>query len=190
MNYDKSIGGDGKHVTRSTFRPVKGLLSVAVELGILIIFITFNMPMTRIQAGPVFGALSIGSRPASQTSSAAYPVWVQSSLIRVGNTDAAGTASSISLSGARGETVDTQVIVQGPAGGLTNVNLSASALTGPGGATIPASNVTLYREYYLTVTGTASYGGGSNPPLRSGTYAQTPVAFYDSENRAPMIKNS
>src|SRR3984893_16492245 len=186
MNYDKSIGGDGKHVTRSTFRPVKGLLSVAVELGILIIFITFNMPMTRIQAGPVCGALSIGSRPASQTSSAAYPVWVQSSLIRVGNTDAAGTASSISLSGARGETVDTQVIVRAPAGGLTNVNLSASALTGPGGATIPASNVTLYREYYITVTGTASYGGGSNPPLGSGTYPEPLIPFNDPETGSPL----
>src|ERR1700730_8901208 len=186
MNYDKSIGGDGKHVTRSTFRPVKGLLSVAVELVVLIIIIILYMLVTHIQAGPIFGALSIGSRPASQTSSAAYPVWVQSSLIRVGNTDAAGTASSISLSSARGETVDTQVIVQGPAGGLTNVNLSASALTGPGGATIPASNVTLYREYYITVTGTASYGGGSNPPLGSGTYAEPLIPFNDPETGAPL----
>jgi len=44
---------------------------------------------------------------------------------------------------------------------LTNINVSATALTGPNGATIAASNVTLYREYYITVTGTASYGGGS-----------------------------
>src|ERR1700682_5856654 len=140
------------------------------------------MSVTRIQAGPVFGALSIGSRPASQTSSAAYPVWVQSSLIRVGNTDAAGTASSISLSGARGETVDTQVIVRAPAGGLTNVNLSASALTGPGGASIAASSVTLYREYYISVTGTANYGGGSNPPLGSGTYAEPLIPFNDPDS--------
>jgi len=52
--------------------------------------------------------------------------------------------------------VDTQVVVQGPAGGLTNINVSATALTGPNGATIAASNVTLYREYYITVTGTAT----------------------------------
>jgi hypothetical protein len=104
----------------------------------------------------------------------------------VGKTDAAGTTSSISLSSARGETVDTQVVVQGPSGGLTNVNVSASALTGPGGATIPASNVTLYREYYLTVTGTANYGGGSNPPLGSGTYPEPLIPFNDPETGSPL----
>src|SRR5258708_5549885 len=102
-----------------------------------------------------------------QTAPPSFSVWVAPSLVRVGKTDAAGTTSSISLSSARGETVDTQIVVQGPSGGLTNVNVSASALTGPGGATIPASNVTLYREYYLTVTGTANYGGRSHPTLGS-----------------------
>jgi hypothetical protein len=115
-----------------------------------------------------------------------FTAWVTSSLLRVGQTDAPGTTSSITLSSARGETVDTQVIVQGPAGGLTNVNLSASALTGPGGVTIPASNVTLYREHYLTVTGTASYGGGSNPPLGSGTYAEPLIPFNDPETGSPL----
>jgi hypothetical protein len=82
--------------------------------------------------------------------------------------------------------VDTQVIVQAPVGGLTNVNLSASALTGPGGASIPASSVTLYREYYITVTGTGSYGGGSNPPLGSGTYPEPLIPFNDPETGSPL----
>jgi hypothetical protein len=116
----------------------------------------------------------------------AFPVWVSPSLTRVGKTDAAGTASLIALSGARGETVDTQVVVRAPASGLTNVNLSASALTGPGGATIPASSVTLYREYYITVIGTASYGGGSNSPLGSGTYPEPLIPFNDPETGAPL----
>src|SRR5207245_7226832 len=133
--YDKSVRRIGEH-TRWTFRRAKGLLLTAAVFVVFTIFIA-----------------------ASQTSSAAFPLWVESSLIRVGQTDAPGTASSISLSSARGETVDTQVVVQGPAGGLSNVNLSASALTGPGGATIPASSVTLYREYYITVPGTANYDG-------------------------------
>ena len=121
-----------------------------------------------------------------QTAPPSFSVWVAPSLVRVGKTDAAGTTSSISLSSARGETVDTQIVVQGPSGGLTNVNVSASALTGPGGATIPASNVTLYREYYLTVTGTANYGGGSNPPLGSGTYPEPLIPFNDPETGAPL----
>jgi len=61
------------------------------------------------------------------------------------------------------------------------VNLSASALTGPGGASIPASSVTLYREYYIMVTGTANYGGGGNPPLRSGTYPEPLIPFNNPE---------
>ena len=119
-------------------------------------------------------------------SDAPFPVWVASSLIRIGQTDSSGATSAITLYGARGETVDTQVIVQAPSGGLTNVNLSASALAGPSGATISASNVILYREYYLTVTGTASYGGGSNPPLGSGTYPEPLIPFNDPETGAAL----
>jgi Glycoside hydrolase 123 N-terminal domain/Immunoglobulin I-set domain/Glycoside hydrolase 123, catalytic domain len=133
---------------------------------------------------------NVTSNAATLTVNAAVPpmftVWVAPSLDRVGTTDTPGTASSISLSGARGETVDAQVIVQGPLSGLTNVNLGASALTGPGGATIPASSVTLYREYYITVTGTGSYGGGSNPPLGSGTYAEPLIPFNDPETGSPL----
>jgi hypothetical protein len=118
---------------------------------------------------------------------ATFPYWVMSSLDRVGKTDAPGTNSSINLFSARGETVDSQVVVQGP---LTNVNVSASALTGPNGATIPVSNVVLYREYYITVTGTASYGGGSNPPLGSGTYPEPLIPFNDPATGSPLCGSS
>jgi len=80
---------------------------------------------------------------------------------------------SIDISGARGEIVDAQIIVPCPAGGLTQVNLSASDLTAPGGATIQASNLTLYREYYVPITGTANYGGGNTSAARLGKYART-----------------
>src|ERR1700676_741363 len=119
-----------------------------------------------------------------------FSTWVAPSLNRVGQTEAPGTLSSIALSGARGETVDTQVVVQGPAGGLSNVNVSATALTGPGGVTIPAANVTLYREYYLSATGTASYGGGSNPPLGSATYAEPLIPFNDPESGTALCGSS
>jgi hypothetical protein len=160
--------------------------------------ITLNAVFTPTAAGSATGTISVASNatnsPAAitlsatgvQQTNAAYPTWVSPSLLRVGQTDAPGTTSSITLSGARGETVDTQVIVQGPAGGLTNVNVSASALTGPNGASIAASNVTLYREYYLAVTGTANYGGGSNPPLGSGTYAEPLIPFNDPESGSPL----
>ena len=159
--YDEPVRRNGGNA-RWTLRHAKGL---RISAGVLVVF-------------TIFITASLSSSP--------YPVWISDSLVRVGPTDAAGTASTVNLSSARGETVDTQVIVQAPAGGLTNVNLSASALTGPGGATIPASSVTLYREYYITVTGTASYGGGSNPPLGSGTYAEPLIPFNDPGTGSPL----
>jgi len=164
--YDKSVRRSWEFARRA-FRNPKGLRLAAAGLFVLMIVVT-----------------------ASFSSGAAFPVWVSSSLVRVGQSDAPGTTSLIRLSSARGETVDTQVIVQAPVGGLTNVNLSASALTGPGGATIPASSVTLYREYYITVTGTANYGGGSNPPLGSGTYAEPLIPFNDPETGSPLCGTS
>jgi hypothetical protein len=121
-----------------------------------------------------------------QAPAQASPVWVSSGLVRVGQTDPPGATSYINLYAGRGETVDSQIVVQAPAGGLTNVNLSVSALTGPNGATIPASNITLYREYYVTVTGTTNYGGGSNPPLGSGTYAEPLIPFNDPNTGSPL----
>src|SRR5690348_8211101 len=90
---------------RGTFRIVGGTLFLANVL--IVISILFIMKM-------------------HWNSSAPFPIWVVSSLVRVGKTDAPETTSTISLSGARGETVDTQVVVQGNGSGLTNVNLSAS----------------------------------------------------------------
>jgi len=127
---------------------------------------------------------------ANKSSAAAFPVWVASGLVRVGKTEAPGMASSIDLSGARGETVDAQIIVHAPASGLTNVNVSASDLTAPDGGTIPTANITLYREHYVTVTGTANYGGGSNPPLGSGTYPEPLIPFDDPETGGPLCDTS
>jgi hypothetical protein len=149
-----------EHVERSIFRRVTGLPSATA--GII-----------------VFTFLAMAGQASGQ-------VWVSSSLVRVGQADAPGTTSYISLYGGRGETVASQVVVRAPAGGLTNVNLSVSALTGPNGATIPASSMTLYREYYVTVTGTTNYGGGSNPPLGSGTYAEPLIPFNDPGTGSPL----
>jgi hypothetical protein len=163
---------------------------------------TLNVTFAPAATGSVAGNVTVTSNaqnsPATISlsgvgvtqASSAFTAWVAPSLVRVGPTDAPGAASSIGLSGARGETVDTQVILRGPAGGLTNVNLSASALIGPGGATIAASNVVLYREYYTTVSGTVPQGGfppsGTNPPLGSGTYAEPLIPFVDRETGAAL----
>jgi len=160
---------------------------------------TLNVTFAPSLTGSVTGGVTVASNATNSPATISmtgtgvqtnFSTWVAPSLTRVGKTDAPGALSSIALSGARSETVDTQVVVQGPAGGLSNVNVSATALTGPNGVTIPASNVTLYREYYLAVTGTASYGGGSNPPLGSGTYAEPLIPFNDPETGAALCGSS
>jgi Domain of unknown function (DUF4091) len=81
-------------------------------------------------------------------------VWVvPSTLLRVGQADAAGSGTSATLYGGRGEYVSFQVAVHAPAGGLKKVNFSVSSLTGPGGAVIrnTSANLILYRERYITV---------------------------------------
>jgi len=80
-------------------------------------------------------------------------VWVvPSTLLRVGPTDAAGNGTSATIYGGQGEYVAFQVAVQAASGGLTNVTLSVSSLTGPGGTTIPSSSLILYRESYITIS--------------------------------------
>ena len=167
MNIDSKSKRQNGGPARWTLRRAKVLSLVAAVLVALTIFIT-----------------------ASQPSSARFPLWVSSGLSRVGQNDAPGTTSAIMLSSARGETVDTQVIVRAPANGLTNVNVSASALLDSSGRTIPASSITLYREYFITVTGTANYGGGSNAPLGSGTYAEPLIPFNDPETGSSLCSTS
>jgi Domain of unknown function (DUF4091) len=163
-SYDNASGRRG--AVRGTFPLVKGLRWAAAVLVVLTILVT-----------------------GGQASGQAFPVWVSPRLVRVGLTDATGTTTSINVSSGRGETIATQVIVQAPSGGLTNVNVSASALNGPNGATIAASNITLYREFYVTVNGTTNYGGGSNPPQGSGTYAEPLIPFNDPQSGSPLCGN-
>jgi hypothetical protein len=125
----------------------------------------------------------------SQTSLA---VWVVPSLVRIGPTDAPGSVSSISLSGARGEYVDTQLIVTAPSNGtLTDVDVIVTDLIGPGGAVIAQSNYNLYREHYVSFdTGSPDFGPfATNRPLPPGTYPDPLIPFNDPETGAPLKGN-
>lgn len=158
---------------------VKILLIAALVLCFLIVLKAFFLRASRVEVEP----RELAAPPP-------FPVWVASSLSRVGQTEPPGSITSINISGARGETVDAQVIVKGPATGLTNVNVAASSLRGPKGATIPSTNVVFYRELYVSVTGTANYGGGSNPPLGSGIYPEPLIPFTDPETNAPLCETN
>lgn len=162
----------------NTSRQILGLMIAMAGVLVLLTFKTVGARLMRTRT------------PAAVAVPAPFPVWVESGLIRVGRSDAPGPTDSITLFGARGETVDSQIIVRAPASGLTKLNLTASALSGPAGATIPASSVTLYREHYLTVSGTANYGGGTNPPEGSGTYPEPLIPFNDPETGAPLCNTA
>jgi hypothetical protein len=95
----------------------------------------------------------------------------------------ARTDTQIELWAARGETESFQIVAQAPAGGLTNVNVTSPDLQGP--STIAKSQLTLYREYYVTVSGSPNWGG-SNQPLGPGTYPEGLVPFVDPVTGADL----
>ena len=89
-------------------------------------------------------------------------VWTTGSLQRTGPADAAGSGGSVQLFSGRNESESFQIVVRGPVGGLGNVNLTVSNLTGPGGAVIPSSAFRLFREQYVYLKKSSANWGGSN----------------------------
>lgn len=113
-------------------------------------------------------------------------VWVTSSLERTGPSDAAGSGTLAQLYAGKGESESFQVVVQAPASGLTNVNFSVSSLTGPGGATIPSSAFSLFREQYVYVDRSSVNWNGTNQPLGAGWYPDGLIPFTDPVSGAPI----
>lgn len=62
------------------------------------------------------------------------------------------------ISAARNEFESFQIVVQASARPITNFRVRANDLVGPGGAVIPARNVTLYREAYYNVSSPSRNG--------------------------------
>jgi len=122
---------------------------------------------------------------------AGLPVWVSSSLVRVGQTDAPGTTSSINLYRRTRRDSGQPGCRAGPSCGLDQRESKRLGTDGPNGATIPASSMTLYREYYVTVTvheygaaqSTAWVGNLREPLFPSMTRA--PVAVV--RNRSTLL---
>ncbi|MCL5281893.1 MAG: DUF4091 domain-containing protein [Planctomycetes bacterium] len=71
--------------------------------------------------------------------------------VRVRQEGAFPGAESVEIFAARGETESFQVIVTAAGGNLRNVTAEMSPLQGPGGASLPADKVTLYREIFIPV---------------------------------------
>ena len=104
---------------------------------------------------------------------AAPTVWVTHATVKIQPSDAPGTSTSASISAAQNEFEAFQVAVNGGASGATGVSVNAPTLTGPGGATIPAANVRLYREALITTT------YASNQEVSPGTWPDALIPDVD-----------
>src|SRR6185312_16359750 len=142
---------------------------------------------TGISSRSILGTRDVTGPVADAEQSSSLPVaWTTSSLVRTGKTDAAGTSTQAMISAGRGEYESFQVAVQAPAGGLTNVNFSVSALSGPGGATIPQSSFSLFREQYVYVNKSSPDWEGSNRPMGTGWYPDGLIPFNDPSTGRPI----
>ena len=115
------------------------------------------------------GLASTVSRADSASAPAAWSVWTQGTADKVQPTTAVGTGSSITLAGARVSYEAYQIIVHAGASGLSGVNASASALSDGLGHTLPASNLTFFREAFIDFTNITAVGGTLNVPPHSPT---------------------
>ena len=107
---------------------LRGLPAIFIALAMLML-----LPVAFAQSGPV--------------------VWVVPSMQRIGPDAAAGSGTQAQIYAGRGEYESFQVAVRAPSSNaLSNVNVTVSDLTGPGGQLIPRQSLSLFREYYVNVT--------------------------------------
>jgi Glycoside hydrolase 123 N-terminal domain/Glycoside hydrolase 123, catalytic domain len=135
---------------------------------------------------PVFllSSLAAWSTPAGAQGTPV--VWTAHSLDRVGMTQTPGDNKDVKLFAARGEYESFQIVASGASSGLNGVNVTISDLQGPGGAVIPQSSFTLYREKYVHVDKSSPNWHGSNQPLGPGWYADALIPFTDPSTGKPL----
>src|SRR5207253_2190043 len=89
---------------------------------------------------------------------ASQSVTVANAMFKIHPTDTPPSATTAEIHAAKNEFEAFQLVITGPVSG---VSVTASALTGPGGATIPAGEVRLYRESYMNITTRSNTEGGT-----------------------------
>src|SRR5579872_5911195 len=90
---------------------------------------------------------------ASAWAQSAPIVWVAPSLQSIKQASRAGSGVRAQVFAAKGEYESFQIVVQAPADhDLTQTNVTVSQLAGTNGHVIAASNLTLFREHYVTVS--------------------------------------
>ncbi len=138
----------------------------------------------------IFFAMAIfsGTYEIGQTALSIHPqVWVTTGLERIQQNQDVGLESDIKLFAARGEYESFQIGVKAPQGGLTNVNVSVTDLSGTNNGVISKSNFTLYRQHYIAVNNSSPQEEGSpNPPLGTGLYPDALIPFVHPETKLEL----
>src|SRR5207253_10007730 len=88
----------------------------------------------------------------------AQNVTVANAMSKIHPGDGPASSTTAEIHAAQNEFEAFQLVVTGPA---TGVSATAQTLVGPGGATIPAGEVRLYREAYLNITTPSNTEGGT-----------------------------
>lgn len=124
---------------------------------------------------------------ASAWAQSAPIVWVAPTLQSIKQASRAGSGVRAQVFAAKGEYESFQIVVQAPADhDLTQTNVTVSQLAGTNGHVIAASNLTLFREHYVTVSSGSPDWKKSNRPLGPGRYADALIPFVDpATGRAP-----
>jgi hypothetical protein len=112
-------------------------------------------------------------------------VTVAPGTIKFLSTDPPPTASQATLSAARNEFEPFQIVIAGGASGVAGVQASASSLSGPGGATIPAADLRLYREAYINIT-TPSYQTSARGPWPDALVPAVDELYGETRNAFPF----
>jgi hypothetical protein len=123
---------------------------------------------------------------ASSAEAAPPIIWLTHGNERLSQDAPALTANAVELYAARGEWEPFQVIVRGPSGGLSNVNVTVSDLRSSSGRVIPESALTLYREHYVYTEGGPSWLGTTNKGEGAGWYPEPLIPFVHPETGAPL----
>ena len=143
-----------------------------------------QMPLSlpAFRAGIIAASVFIMLAASCTIAAAASPiVWAVDGMQRIKPDALPEVRTSIELFAARGEYEPFQIIVRGPSGGLSKVNVLAQDLIGPGGHRISKSNITLYREHYVYLSRGSSDWRGTNRPLGAGWYPEPLIPFVHPE---------
>ncbi|WP_060575080.1 MULTISPECIES: DUF4091 domain-containing protein [unclassified Pseudonocardia] len=128
-----------------------------------------------VAAGAV-GVLLVTALPSGPPTPPGPPTaWVEDALTRVPGDAPPGASTSAEVTAARGETESFQIVVTGGSRPLHGVDLELAPPAGPGGARLPDTSVSLYREQFVSVPATLPVSGTDGP----GEYPDGLVPFTD-----------